>query len=249
VDVIGTLERPAVAAPALPTTLRGPAVALAGLAAVVLAVVGWLVAGTTSANAVDLWAERLIAAHHSLRGALPQLAVVVGEPVTVVVCAALLAGWCLYRRRPALAAVAVLGPGFTGLAETVIKPIVGRTLSGGAGVDLAFPSGHTAGATALGLAVAVVVAGLVREHRELWLLALTAATFSGAAIVAVGLVDERAHYPTDTLGGLCLAVVTTVLTAVAVDAVAARRNRRRQNPVTQSRASSRGRGRGGWRCR
>src|SRR5205085_1096618 len=101
----------------LPAALRAPAAVVAVMAAVVLTVLARLVAGTSSANAADLWAERLIAAHRSLRGALPQLAVVVGEPVTVIVCAALIAAWCLYRRRPALAAVAVLGPGLTGLVE------------------------------------------------------------------------------------------------------------------------------------
>jgi undecaprenyl-diphosphatase len=48
-------------------------------------------------------------------------------------------------------------------------------------------------------------------------------TVVGAGTVALGLIGEHAHYPTDTVGGLCLAVVVTVVTVVGVDRVAARR--------------------------
>jgi undecaprenyl-diphosphatase len=204
----------------LPTALRTPAVLLATGCAAVLAVLAFLVAGTATATPFDAWVERVIATHRTLHGWWTGWAIVVGEPATVIGCAVLLAGWCLRTGRRPLAAVVVLGPGLTGLAETVLKPLVGRTIADG---SLAFPSGHTAGATALGLVAAIVVAAVVRERRAAWLCGLAAVTVVVAGMVALGLVGEHAHYPTDTIGGSCMAVVVTVLTVLGVDAVAARR--------------------------
>jgi undecaprenyl-diphosphatase len=186
----------------------------------VLAVLAFLVAGTASATPFDAWVERVIATHHTLHAQWTGWAIVVGEPATVIGCTVLLAAWCLRTGRRPLAAVVVLGPGLTGLAETVLKPVVGRTIADG---SLAFPSGHTAGATALGLAAALVVAAVVRERRAAWLTGLTLVTAVGAGTVALGLIGEHAHYPTDTIGGLCLAVVVTVLTVLGVDLVVARK--------------------------
>ena len=204
----------------LPAALRRPALLLAAGCAAVLTLLAFLVAGTSTATPFDAWVERVIATHHTLHSQWTGWAIVVGEPVTVIAGAVLLAGWCLRTGRRPLAAVVVLGPGLTGLAETVLKPVVGRTIADG---SLAFPSGHTAGATALGLAAALVIAAVVRERRAEWLTGLTVVTAVGAGTVALGLIGEHAHYPTDTIGGLCLAVVVTVLTVLGVDRVAARR--------------------------
>ncbi len=204
----------------LPAALRRPALLLAAGCAAVLAVLAFLVAGTSTATPFDGWVERVIATHHTLHAPWTGWAIVVGEPATVIAGAVLLAGWCLRTGRRPLAAVVVLGPGLTGLAETILKPVVGRTIADG---SLAFPSGHTAGATALGLAAALVVAAVVRERRAAWLTGLTVVTAVGAGTVALGLIGEHAHYPTDTIGGLCLAVVVTVLTVLGVDRVAARK--------------------------
>lgn len=216
----------------LPADLRRPAAAAAAGCAALLVLLAVIVAGTATATPFDTWVEQVIASHHVLRGQGPSLAIVAGEPVTVVVVAFLASAWCASGRRWRSAALMVLGPGLTGLAETILKPVLGRTIHIGA---LAFPSGHTAGATALGLALTLVIAGYVRQRRELWILVGVLLSASGAAVVAVGLVAERAHYPTDTIGGFCLALTMTVATAAGIDRVARVRGRA---PATRQRADA-----------
>jgi undecaprenyl-diphosphatase len=231
VDVIETLPP---APPALvderllPADLRQPAVAVAAGCAALLALLSALVVGTSTETPFDAYVERVIAGHHALRSQWPGLAIVAGEPVTVVTVAAVLAVWCAWRRRWRAAVMVVLGPGLTGLAETILKPVVGRSIPTGA---LAFPSGHTAGATAVGLVVSLVIAGYARRRRELWVLVGAVLTASGAAVVAVGLVAEHAHYPTDTIGGFCMAVVVTGVAAIVVDGVAEALRTRRARSV------------------
>lgn len=214
IDTLGPTRDTPVDGPLLPTALRRPAVGVAAACAALLAALAVVVAGTSTATPVDAWAQRIVATHHALHGQWPSLAVVAGEPVTVVAVACVLAAWCARRRRWRSAVLAVLAPGLTGLLETGLKPLVGRTIATGA---LSFPSGHTAGATALGLTVTLVIAGGAQQRRELWVLVGTFLTGAGAVAVAVGLVAEHAHYPTDTIGGFCLAAATTVGCALAVD--------------------------------
>jgi membrane-associated phospholipid phosphatase len=198
----------------LPRELRAAAALLGVGCFVVFVFLAVRVAGTTAATPFDAWVEGVLTAHHRLSGSWTRWAVAAGEPVTVISGAAVLAGWCLHTRRIRPAIVSVLLPGLTGVAETVLKPVVGRTIPDG---ELAFPSGHTAGVTALGLAVAVVVGAVVRERRAACLAVLAAATVAAAGGVALGLIAEHAHYPTDTIGGLCMAIVIAVVTVLAVD--------------------------------
>ncbi|ODU06393.1 MAG: hypothetical protein ABS81_04600 [Pseudonocardia sp. SCN 72-86] len=212
-----------VGSPLLPAGVRRPAVLIAAGGAVVLVVLAFLVGHTSAPTAFDTWGERLVRGLHALPSGWTDIAVAPGEPVFVVAVAVLVGAWCAWKRQWRPAAVMVGGPGLTGLAELVLKPIVGRTIPSG---DLAFPSGHTAGATALVLALTLVAAGVVRECREVVLAVGALATVAVAVVVAVGLVAERAHYPTDTIGGFCLAVVTTVVATLAVDRIADRRRAR-----------------------
>ena len=208
------------ATPLMPAGLRRPAVVVAARCAVLLGVLAVLVGRTSAPTSFDAWGEHLVRGLHVLPSGWTDVAVAPGEPVSVVAVAVLVAAWCTWKRHWRPAAIVVAGPGLTGIAELVLKPVVGRTIPSG---DLAFPSGHTAGATALVLALTLVVAGVVRERRELALTVGALATVAVAVVVAVGLVAERAHYPTDTIGGFCLAVLMTVVAAAAVDRVANRR--------------------------
>ncbi|GEL24224.1 membrane protein [Pseudonocardia sulfidoxydans NBRC 16205] len=205
----------------LPTGLRRSAAVVAAGCAVALVLLGVLVAHTAAPTSFDAWGEHLVRGLHVLPDGWTDVAVAAGEPVFVVAVAVLVGAWCAWRRRWRPAAVVVAGPGLTGIAELVLKPLVGRTIATG---DLAFPSGHTAGATALVLALTLVVAGVVRERRVLALTVGALLTVAVAVVVAVGLVAERAHYPTDTIGGFCLAVVMTVVAAAAIDRAGDRRS-------------------------
>ncbi|GAY08372.1 putative integral membrane protein [Pseudonocardia sp. N23] len=208
--------------PLLPTGLRRPAAVATALCAALLVTLAVLVDHTAVPTSFDAWVQQSVAGHRVLRGRWPNLAVAAGEPITVIAVAVVAAAWCARRRQWRLAVLAVSGPGLTGLAETVLKPLVGRTIPTG---ELAFPSGHTAGATAMALTLTFVVAGMVRQRRELVVGAGALVTVVVAGVVAVGLVAEHAHYPTDTIGGFCLAVVVTLTAAYAVDHV--------RRPVTQ----------------
>ena len=201
----------------LPAPLRRPLVGVLVAAVGVFVALAVTVAHTSAAGTLDLWAYGFIADHHSLRSPWMQLAVTFGEPATVVVVALAVTVVSLATGRRRLAALAVLGPGLTGIVTEVLKPIIGRTIADG---SFAFPSGHTAGATAIGLLLAIALAGLMRQNRVAGLVALLAATVVGAGVVGVGLVNERAHYPTDTVGGLATAVIVTLTCALVIDRVA-----------------------------
>lgn len=204
----------------LPENLRRPVASVAAGCSVVLVVLAVLLGHTSTPTAFDTWGQHLVRGLHALPTGWTDVAVAPGEPVFVVAVAVLVAAWCTWKRHWRPATIVVAGPGLTGIAELVLKPLVGRTIATG---DLAFPSGHTAGATALVLALTLVVAGVVRERRELALTVGVLATVAVAMIVAVGLVAERAHYPTDTIGGFCLAVAVTVVATLVIDRVASRR--------------------------
>ena len=127
----------------------------------------------------------------------------------VVAAAGLSVGALLFFKRRSLdALLAVAAPGVAGIGETALKHIVARprpftaAITGESGFG--FPSGHTAGFTALALMLLVLVG--VRHHRDqLWLV------LSGIAILAVGAARllVGAHYVTDVGGGLLLGMTVT----------------------------------------
>jgi undecaprenyl-diphosphatase len=132
--------------------------------------------------------------------------------VVVALVAGLLRAW-------RAAALAVLGMGLTGAVVEGLKHLVGRTLDG----QLAMPSGHTAGTTALATAVALLVLGRIRPRRPVAagagaLLVVTAL----AAVVAVTMTTLRLHYATDTVAGWGAGLAVTLAVAFTVDAAAPR---------------------------
>ena len=141
-----------------------------------------------------------------------------GDPLPVVAAAASLAvvAWLLGRRR--LALLAVLGPGLTGVATTLLKPVVGRVLKG----DLAYPSGHAGAATALGIVAALLLVSVVSLSRLGQVLVVGAGALLAGGLMAVGLTLRAWHYPTDTVGGFCLATVTVLGLALLLDRFAHR---------------------------
>ena len=204
-------------APALPAPLRVPMAVAAALAVLAVAV---LAAGHYRDSGPDWFDAWLTPAMRDVGAPAFRLALVIdfaGEPggsailMAGVVLALLAAG----RRRAAV--VAVAGSGAAVTATTLLKPVVGRRIHE---VYHAFPSGHTALATALALVVGLVLADRLRLGRPAGtLLALTAAVLAAAAMAWSEVVLD-AHYPTDAVGGCCTAVALVAATAWLVDRTA-----------------------------
>lgn len=191
------------ARPALPPRLRGPLGLVSVLAALAVLALGVLYADAGRPGTVD---ARLVAA---LDGAPPgrQVAVAtdfLGEPVGAALLVAALVTGCLLLRRPRAAVLVVVGPGLAVAATKVLKHLVGRTIHGDG--NLSYPSGHTAFLTAVALAVALLVAGRPALGRTAGTAIVLAAALAAGAAMGWAQVVLSAHYPTDTLGGLCTAL-------------------------------------------
>jgi undecaprenyl-diphosphatase len=136
---------------------------------------------------------------------------------SVVVMISVLVAACLVTRRwrgAVLAAVAV--PAAAGLAELVLKPLVGRTLLGA----LSFPSGTEARVFAVAAVFAVLMADPVRPRIPAAVrLAAAVAVLLAAVAVGVAMVALNQHYFTDTLGGAAVGTAAALATALILDRV------------------------------
>jgi undecaprenyl-diphosphatase len=204
----------------LPAGLRRPAAAVSLLAVSVLGTFAVRYAGHDAPSHVD---AHLDAAAGSLAAAQRWLsrATLFGSPPFVVLVAVALAVVCVLLHRRLLALLAVLGPGLTGVTTTLLKPVVGRTIDGG----LAYPSGHTAGATAVGLVVSLLAVNLMRVERVTAALLIAAGTLLAGGGVGLAMVVTGVHYPTDAVGGFCTGVAVVLGTALFVERIAERRRR------------------------
>jgi membrane-associated phospholipid phosphatase len=140
------------------------------------------------------------------------LATFSSSPVTYGVVAVTLV-YAVWRRRWQVVALAVVAPlACVLVTEVLAKPLVDRRHEG----YLSYPSGHTVtSVAALTVLVLAVSAGWSKRHR----------LFAGAAwvvlvvIVAAGLVAMDYHYPTDTIGGIGVALGVTLPGALLADRV------------------------------
>lgn len=200
----------------VPGPARRPVTLVVLVSAVVFAVMAWHFAGGSEAGRVDTRVDAVVDpldTHHWL---IAQ-ATLLGSKPSVIALAFAMSAVCLLLGRYRLAILAVAGPGITGVCTTVLKPALGRTLEG----VFAFPSGHTGGGTSLGLVAAFIVISLLRPGRggALAILAVGALVVGGG--VGAAMVASNAHYPTDTIGGFCTAVVVVCGVALALDRLAA----------------------------
>jgi membrane-associated phospholipid phosphatase len=206
----------------LPPALRAWLGLIAALAALVVVVLGVLYAGHSEPGRVDRWIVPPTA--DSVRPPWRYVALgtdFLGEPVGAAALVVAMVTGCLLLRCFRAAVLVVAGVGVSVGTATLLKHLVGRTIHGDG--NLSYPSGHTAFATALAFAVALVATGRLGLGRTAGTsLVLAAALVAGAAMgwaqVALG-----AHYPTDALGGWCTALAVTPATAWLVDRLGDRR--------------------------
>jgi membrane-associated phospholipid phosphatase len=172
-------------------------------------------AGTSSPGGVDARVDSVVDPLGSAHQWVIKHTAQIGSPPSVVVLALVLSVTCLLLGRRRLAVLALVGPGLTGLCTTLLKPALGRTFDGW----YAFPSGHTGGATSLGLVVGLLLISLLRPGPggALAILATGALVVGGG--VGAAMVASNLHYPTDTLGGFCTAVIVVCGAALALDRV------------------------------
>jgi undecaprenyl-diphosphatase len=145
-----------------------------------------------------------------------------GNPVPIFAMAVLLASVSLVTRRPRLAILAFAGPGATGIATTVLQPLVGRTLEG----VFSLPSGHTGVATAISTVAALVVIGSVRTRVVTVAAVAAAAVFAVATVMGIALIANGLHYPTDVIAGFCTALAIVLGLGLGLDSIGLRTRRR-----------------------
>ena len=190
-------------------------------AALTVAVLGVLFAGATVGTGVDEWARSTLLGAGSPWHQLALAVDFTAEPVGGALTIGLLVLACLVTGHRRGAVLAIVGTGGSIAVTTALKPLVGREINGG---FLAFPSGHTATATALAL-----VAMLVFTRGRASTAVITAVvTVAAGAAMAWSQVLLNAHYATDTLGGFATALAVVPATALTVDHLADRRARARQ---------------------
>lgn len=205
--------------PAIPERARRPLAVVSVLAAVAATALGVAFAGATTGTALDtsvqsgLW--RLGSPWREIGKAVDFTAEPVG--IVLVLAGAMLVLHAAGHRRAALLALA--GTGASVAVTTILKPVVGRDINNG---FLAFPSGHTATATSIALVCALVVLQRRRLGSVAGMLLAAAIVVPVAAAMAWAQVLENSHYPTDTIGGFCVALVMVPLTARVIDLAADR---------------------------
>lgn len=204
---------------ALPESLRRSVGFFAVFAALVVVILGLLYAGDSAPSRIDV-------ATQSVVESLPRahaLALVVdfaGEPIGRAILVLGLVAVCLLWRASRLAVVAALAPAAAGFSTSLLKPLFGRTINGG---FLAYPSGHTAVATALMFTFVLLIAVRFRLAGWSFFTLMIATTVATGATMGWSQVVLGSHYPTDALGGMCCALVIVPATAWVSDRVAGAR--------------------------
>ncbi|MEU6259392.1 phosphatase PAP2 family protein [Streptomyces sp. NPDC047043] len=205
----------------LPPSLRPWLGLIAGLAALVVVVIGVLYAGHSEPGRVDRWIVSPTA--DSVRNPWRHVALFLdflGNPAGSVMLVVAVVGGCLLLRRPRAAVLVVAGVVVTVGTATVLKHLVGRTIHGPG--NLSYPSGHTAFLTALALMVALLATGRFGLGRTAGTSLVFGAALVAGAAMGWAQVSLGAHYPTDVLGGWCTALAVIPATAWLVDRTADR---------------------------
>jgi undecaprenyl-diphosphatase len=194
---------------------RRAAVLAVVAAAVMVAAFGIALHDVRSTVAFDRWTARPLFDYVGEGG--KNFMVGLSTPaIPLILLAALAVGAALLRRWNVVA-LSIVGPtAALGLTEYVLKPAVHRTLVlNSVDAGYAYPSGHETGLVSL-LVVLLLLLPRLRLSRP-----TTVATASLLAVWAVlgalGLVRAHYHYMSDTVGGIGIAVVCVLGSALVID--------------------------------
>jgi len=209
---VSTAGGTAAGRPILPRSLRRPSGYLAGAAVLIFAVLAHRYRGGSTARWLDNEAQELVAAA-GLQSAFWDGVIEFGDTWSVVVLAVLLGVIAAFLGHRRIALLALVGPGLTGAATSGLKPLIGRTMEG----DFAFPSGHTGGATALGMVAVLLLVSVLRPADRTSAALLAVGTSLSGGTMALALVADEEHYLTDTIGGFCIAVAIVIASALVIE--------------------------------
>ncbi len=200
--------------PAAPSGMVGPLLGVAAVAGLTAVGLGIAVAGGRFATGPDRWVQAVVSEWWPSPGDVAYAVDFIGDPVVTGSLALAIALVCLVAGRRRTALVALAAPIVSGVVTTAAKPVVQRTIHGD---NLSYPSGHTAAAATLAAVAALLLVDLVRAGRVSGSALYLAVTITVGAAMAVDQIAISAHYPSDTLGGLCVAIAVVPVLAVAVD--------------------------------
>jgi len=197
----------------LPVVVRQLAFAVVILSVLVVLFLGHRYAGESTASWLDRIGRARAQEWFPVPAGLAQSFIALADPLPFAVLVALLTVACFATGRRRLAVLAIAGPVVTGLATTVLKPVIERTKDG----DLVFPSGHMGAATAFALVAGLLVASLTSARLRVAVVVVTALTALVSGAMAVAMTVTNYHYLTDAVGGFCVAVSVVLGLALLFD--------------------------------
>jgi membrane-associated phospholipid phosphatase len=213
--------QPRVGRPLLPGGYGTAAGWLTAGSATLVAALGVLFAGQSTADGFDRAIDTPVIGWLSGQ---PDLRLWLAWPGTIEPAAALVvltAAACLRagRLNGALLAVTAV-PIAVGLDEALLKPLIRRTYLG----NLAYPSGHVTTVAALAATLSVLLlipppagTGTGAAGTRLLRILLPAAAWAVTVVVAVAVISLRWHYVTDTLAGAAVGTGTAALLGLILD--------------------------------
>jgi undecaprenyl-diphosphatase len=144
--------------------LRRSAAILAVLGTLLVAVPGVVYADGTEPSRLDRWIQSVVENTPSAAGTATLTVDWTGGPVGRTIMVLAVTALCLISGRRRLAATAVVGTILASVLATILKDVVGRRIDD---EFLAYPSGHTAAATAISVVMGLLLADLLRVGRVL----------------------------------------------------------------------------------
>jgi membrane-associated phospholipid phosphatase len=186
---------------------------------IVVVALGLLFSGQTGPDRLDNAIDSPVIAFFGGRKSLLLWLAFPGTLIPAVVISAALVIACLIARRfngAVLAATAV--PVAAGLSDGLLKHLFHRTYLG----QIAFPSGHTASATALTAMLAILfLIPPQRARTHAARVTLVAAACVITAVVALGVIGLRWHYCTDCVAGAAVGTGAVLALAFLIDLASA----------------------------